>query len=164
MIATPASRCPVIIPRCGPEVPSVSSAPAAVPLPGTLVLLVYAPAPSTCVLSARSLEVKPPIAVKAMPQQASFSVLRGWLLAAKPQRLLHKACRLRKRLKLEAILTEAESSTYSHAIFGAIKKLAPKSRYQRVRDEHGCLMSPTAEAAYVAAYFRGVYTQTPGRI
>ena len=77
----------------------------------------------------------------------SFSILRGWLLAAKlsrVQRLLPKACRLQKRLRLEAILSEAESSRYSHAIFSAIKRLAPKSRFQRVqfRDSHGCLMSP----------------------
>ena len=100
-------------------------------------------------------------ALKALAP-GSYSVLRGWLLAAKlsrVQRLLHKACRLKKRVKLEAILSEAESSRHSHAIFSAIKRLAPKSRYQRVqfRDHMGCILSPAAEAA---TYFRGVYHST----
>ena len=65
----------------------------------------------------------------------SYSTLRGWFLAARlarVQRLLRKACRARKRLKVEAFLSEAAASPHASAIFSAIKRLAPKSRFQRL--------------------------------
>ena len=92
----------------------------------------------------------------------SYSTLRGWFLAARlarVQRLLRKARRARKHLKVEAILSEAAASPHASAIFSAIKRLAPKSRFQRVqlRNSQGCLMSPAEEAAHIAEFFRDVY-------
>ena len=92
----------------------------------------------------------------------TYSALRGWLHVvklAKVQRALKKACRAKKRERVETLLREAEQSRFPSAIFSVVKKLAPKSRTQRIqlRDEEGKLLAGREEAEHIACFLRTVY-------
>ena len=95
----------------------------------------------------------------------TFSVLRGWLQAARlsrVQRLLRQACKDKKRERVSALLQEAESSRHPSAIFSVVRRLAPKSRTMRVqlRDKDGRLLAGAEESEHIAAYLRTVYHST----
>ena len=92
----------------------------------------------------------------------TFSVLRGWRQAVRlirVQRLLKKACRAKKRERIENLLQEAEKSRFPSTIFSVVKKLAPKSRTLRVqlRDEHGKLLAGQEESEHIASCLRTIY-------
>ena len=92
----------------------------------------------------------------------TYSALRGWLHVvklAKVQRALKKACRAKKKERIETLLREAEQSRFPSAIFSVVKKLAPKSRTQRIqlRDEEGKLLAGREEAEHIASFLRTVY-------
>ena len=92
----------------------------------------------------------------------TYSALRGWLHVvklAKVQRALKKACRAKKRERIETLLREAEQSRFPSAIFSVVKKLAPKSRTQRIQlgDEEGKLLAGREEAEHIARFLRTVY-------
>ena len=93
---------------------------------------------------------------------ATFSVLRGWLQAAKLARLqrrLRKICRNKKKEKVELLLQEAAASPHLSVIYSVVRRLAPKSRHRRLqlRDANGILLSPQQESEAIADFFRGVY-------
>ena len=95
----------------------------------------------------------------------TFSVLRGWRQAVRlirVQRQLKKACKAKKRERIETLLHEAEQSRFPSTIFSVVKRLAPKSRTLRVqlRDEHGKLLAGKEESEHIASYLRKIYHST----
>eukprot|EP00439_Symbiodinium_sp_Y106_P034647 s43_g4.t1 len=89
----------------------------------------------------------------------AHTLLRRWLVAArlaKLQRQLERICRDKKRERINGILQEAAASPHLSAIYGAIRRLAPKSRHQRIqlRDKQGNLLSPHQETETIADFFR----------
>ena len=95
----------------------------------------------------------------------TFSVLRGWrqtVRLIRVQRQLKKACKAKKRERIETLLHEAEQSRFPSTIFSVVKRLAPKSRTLRVqlRDEHGKLLAGQEESEHIASYLRKIYHST----
>ena len=92
----------------------------------------------------------------------THSLLRRWHIAArlaKIQRQLKRICRDKRRERIDGILQDAAASPHLSAIYGAIRRLAPKSRHQRIqlRDKQGNLVSPQQETETIAEFFREVY-------
>ena len=93
---------------------------------------------------------------------STHSVLRGWLQAiklARTQRLLRKACKARKRERINTLLLEAENSRQPSAIFSVVRRLAPKSRTLRIqlRDKEGRLLAGVEESKQIASFLRTVF-------
>ncbi|CAE7236089.1 Pol [Symbiodinium sp. CCMP2592] len=92
----------------------------------------------------------------------TYSVLRGWLQAARlqrVQRLLRKACAAKKCARVDALLIEAESSKQPSALFSVVRRLACKVRTMRIqlRDNEGRLLAGLEEAEQIADFLRQVY-------
>ena len=92
----------------------------------------------------------------------TYSILRGWLQAdklARTQCLLRKACKERKRERINSLLLEAESSKHPSAIFSVVRRLALKSRTLRIqlRDKEGRLLAGAEESDQIASFLHTVF-------